>query len=69
MNLHSLTFHTGTDANNHVVRCACGWSFSSTYHAVRDRGQTHALAFKFEDRTWNDPRRQRVMPGTASWTP
>lgn len=71
--LHELTYYPGKntatgkylegrDANNHIVSCACGWAFSSTYLAVRKRATQHCDAFRDERRAWNDPKRQTKMP-------
>lgn len=62
--MHELRYENGTDARNHVVRCSCGWAFSSTYHDTRKRGNLHTHVFHDEDRKWNDPRRQILMPPT-----
>ena len=59
---HTLEFIAGTDPRNHVVKCSCGWAFSSTYKGVRERGQTHQEVFAEEERKFNDPLRKTVMP-------
>lgn len=63
--MHELRYEKGTDARNHIVRCSCGWAFSSAYHDTRNRGDLHMRAFKDEDRRWNDKRRQTEMPHTV----
>lgn len=61
MSIHELTFNAGTNARNHVVRCTCGWAYSNTYLAVRERGGMHRVLFADEDRRWNDPKRYAEM--------
>jgi hypothetical protein len=60
---HRMQFKEGSDARNHVVGCECGWRYSGTYRAIRDRAMTHSAVFMDEDRAWNDPRRRAQMPG------
>jgi hypothetical protein len=52
----------GTDARNHLSKCACGWSVSGTYLGVRARATVHRIVFKDEHRLWNDPKRRTEMP-------
>jgi hypothetical protein len=59
---HTLEFQDGTDPRNHIVKCSCGWSFSSTYKGVRDRGLIHQQVFAKEEHRWDDPLRKTVMP-------
>jgi hypothetical protein len=59
---HQLKYDEGTDARNHTVKCSCGWGFAGTYKAVRERGPIHCAIFRNEQRAWNDPERQMMMP-------
>lgn len=63
--LHALNYTKGSDPRNHVVRCSCGYAFSSTYLAVRMRGAVHVRRFAEEHRTWADPKRDEEMPSFA----
>lgn len=65
---HQTNFTLGTDARNHIVRCSCGWAFSGTYIAIRDRANIHRYAFKDEYRKWNDPQRRTEMPPSFART-
>ena len=60
--MHKLRFYPGTDARDHTVHCKCGWGFSGTYLAVRERGSGHLTALEGEDYRWNDARRILSMP-------
>lgn len=60
--MHKLHFDDGKDANSHTVRCRCGWAYSSTWIAVRERGGLHKQTFVNEHRRWDDPMRQTIMP-------
>ena len=59
---HKIVFAKGSDARNYVATCECGWAYSGTYRAVRERAEVHKICFEFEDRKWNDPRRRTEMP-------
>lgn len=52
---HATTFTKGTDARNHVIRCSCGWAYSSTFVACRERADGHAEENNYL--RWTDPRR------------
>lgn len=52
---HATTFTKGTDARNHVVRCSCGWAYSSTFLACRERTVDHVSENNYL--RWTDPRR------------
>ena len=62
---HSLTHDTGKDddnryfkgrdARNHVVRCTCGWAYSSTHLDCKSHGLDHVV--EFNPRRWDDPKR------------
>lgn len=59
---HKITTRKGTDARNHVAKCACGWAYCNTRKRVLDRISDHMRAFEHEPRAWNDPLRAAVMP-------
>lgn len=65
--MHKLCYIEGTDARNHIVKCGCGWSFSSTHNAVRERGRFHVAAFDNELRAWSDPQRKTMMPTVSQY--
>jgi hypothetical protein len=66
MRVHYVKYLTGTDANNHIVRCECGWSFVSTYLATRQRANVHRIMFAHEELRWDNPLRRAVMPHNTS---
>ena len=53
--MHNLNHIKGTDARNHIVRCACGWAYSSTLLECRQMAHNHLL--ENNEYKWNDPRR------------
>ena len=53
---HSLSFLPGDHPRNHVVRCSCGWAYSSTYKDIRLRGKEHVSEDNQFD--WHDERRE-----------
>lgn len=57
---HELTHIKGTDARNHVVRCTCGWAYSSTHLDCKSRALNHVIEYNV--RRWDDPRRYDMRP-------
>ena len=62
---HFATMDEGQDVNSFVGRCSCGYRFSSTWKATRQRMITHKSFFVGEHRAWNDPDRRAHMPPVA----
>ena len=62
--IHKFTHREGTDANNHMAVCTCGWKYASTYLAARARGKLHVTFFGNEYRAWDNPFRTTMMPST-----
>lgn len=73
---HELTHDTGKDKNdrylttrnarNHIVRCTCGWAYSSTHLECRALGLVHVI--EYNPRRWDDQKRydKSLNIGTAA---
>ena len=59
---HFATVDEGIDVNSYLGSCSCGYRFSSTWKATRQRMITHKIFFVGEHRAWNDPDRRALMP-------
>ena len=54
--MHKLTQIKGTHANNHIVKCKCGWAYSSTHLDCVAVGHGHLL--ENNEFAWHDERRR-----------
>ena len=52
---HNVNYKLGTDANNHIAHCSCGWKYSGTYLEVRRVGAVHCE--EANHLAWHDPKR------------
>jgi hypothetical protein len=59
---HAVSYQNGTDPNNWIGRCSCGYAYSSTRNEVRKRLLIHEEFFAEETRAWSDPFRRCMMP-------
>lgn len=56
--MHSFNVEKGSDPNNYVIRCVCGWAYSSTFLECDKHANHHLHDSKGEERRWDDPLRQ-----------